>query len=67
MDIALCRNFEDNNVDTKYVMTTQGEATGVAPIIVDQVGAVGPLSNAPDANYIYENKGQYSEKLTPIH
>merc|ERR1712168_351411 len=32
------RNFEDNNVDTRYVITTQGESTGVAPIIVDEDG-----------------------------
>lgn len=31
------RNFEDNSVDTSYVITTKGDSTGVAPIIVDQV------------------------------
>jgi len=32
------RNFEDNSVDISYVMTTKGDSTGVAPIIVDQDG-----------------------------
>lgn len=32
------RNFEDNSVDTSWVMTTKGDSTGVAPIIVDQNG-----------------------------